>query len=116
MVTLLWLLRIQFSYITKKDFNTILAESKYFSRLLLKSLSHEFSVLANPMTMFSQHTVKERVVLSLLILQDKYKINEDTEILISLSRTDLVNMAATAIETHARILHDFKNDSIIETQ
>jgi CRP-like cAMP-binding protein len=102
------------SFISKDDFINILNNSVVFSRLLLKSLSHEFSVMANLMAVLSQRTVRERVALSLLILHDKYKV-DDTEkvVFIMLSRADLANMAGTANETLARVLHDFKDDNLI---
>ncbi|MBP2618114.1 Crp/Fnr family transcriptional regulator [Chryseobacterium jejuense] len=100
--------------IPKDDFLSILDQSKVFSKLLLKSLSHEFSVMANMMSVLSQRTVRERVALSLLILHKKYKLNSlDDKVYITLSRTDLANMVGTANETLARILHDFKQDSLI---
>ncbi|MEP6931148.1 MAG: Crp/Fnr family transcriptional regulator [Flavobacterium sp.] len=105
------------SLISKEDFISLLNISAVFSRLLLKSLSHEFSVLANLMAVLSQRTVRERVALSLLILQDKYKINTaDQNVIILLSRTDLANMAGTVNETLARVLHDFKEDNLIWMQ
>jgi CRP-like cAMP-binding protein len=103
------------SFITTKDFNEILKESSSFSRLLLKSLSHEFSVLANLMAVLSQRTVRERVALNLLILHDKYKVDNEANTYIMLSRSDLANMAGTVIETLARVLHDFKHDKLIST-
>lgn len=102
------------AFISKEDFLKILDQSVVFSRLLLKSLSHEFSVMANLMTVLSQRTVRERVALSLLILHKKYKSNATEEkVYITLSRTDLANMVGTANETLARILHDFRQDSLI---
>lgn len=104
------------SFISKNDFLALLDKSVVFSRLLLKSLSHEFSVMANLMTVLSQRTVRERVALSLLILHSKYKVNSmdnEDKVFITLSRTDLANMAGTANETLARILHDFKEDHLI---
>ncbi|WP_228414818.1 Crp/Fnr family transcriptional regulator [Chryseobacterium sp. G0201] len=105
------------AFISKEDFLKILDQSVVFSRLLLKSLSHEFSVMANLMTVLSQRTVRERVALSLLILHKKYKLNdtEDTAF-ITLSRTDLANMAGTANETLARILHDFRQEDLIRME
>tara|TARA_R110000765_G_scaffold266877_1_gene366079 strand:+ start:422 stop:1102 length:681 start_codon:yes stop_codon:yes gene_type:complete len=103
------------SFITIKDFNKILKDSSSFSRLLLKSLSHEFSVLANLMAVLSQRTVRERVALNLLILQDKYKVDNIPNTYITLSRSDLANMAGTVVETLARVLHDFKHDKLIST-
>lgn len=104
------------SFISKDDFLTLLDQSAVFSRLLLKSLSHEFSVMANLMTVLSQRTVRERVALSLLILHNKYKASntsDEDNVFITLSRQDLANMAGTANETLARILHDFKEDDLI---
>jgi CRP-like cAMP-binding protein len=103
------------SFITLKDFNEILKNSSSFSRLLLKSLSHEFSVLANHMAVLSQRTVRERVALNLLILQDKYKVDNIPNTYITLSRSDLANMTGTVVETLARVLHDFKHDKLIAT-
>jgi len=103
------------SIITIKDFNKILTVSSSFSRLLLKSLSHEFGVLANLMAVLSQRTVRERVALNLLILHDKYKVDGMTNTYIMISRSDLANMTGTVIETLARVLHDFKHDKLIST-
>lgn len=103
-------------YIPKKDFENILDTSPTFSRLLLKSLSREFSALVNLMTVLSQRNVKERIALCLLILHDKYRIAGENEVLIGLSRSDLANMAGTVLETLVRVLHDFKADHLVEMQ
>lgn len=101
------------SFITTENFNKILKNSSSFSRLLLKSLSHEFSVMANLMAVLSQRTVRERVALNLLILHDKYKVDDTAKTYIMLSRSDLANMTGTVVETLARVLHDFKHDQLI---
>lgn len=102
------------AFISKENFLRILDQSDFFSKLLLKSLSHEFSVMANLMTVLSQRTVRERVALSLLILHRKYNSNiAEDKTYITLSRTDLANMVGTANETLARILHDFREDHLI---
>ncbi|UHO36698.1 Crp/Fnr family transcriptional regulator [Chryseobacterium capnotolerans] len=106
------------SFISKDSFLEILDQSPVFSRLLLKSLSHEFSVMANLIAILSHRTVRERAALSLLILHDKYKSNDipGEEVLISLSRVDLANMVGTARETLARILNDFKQEKLIRSE
>lgn len=102
------------AFISKTDFLRILDQSVVFSRLLLKSLSHEFSVMANLMTVLSQRTVRERVALSLLILHKKYTSNTmEDKVYITLSRANLASMVGTANETLARILHDFREDRLI---
>lgn len=105
------------SFISKEDFFNVLNNSIAFSRLLLKSLSHEFSVMANLMAVLSQRTVRERVALSLLILHDKYMVSgSEKNVSIMLSRTDLANMSGTVTETLARVLHDFKHENLIWTE
>lgn len=105
------------SFISKDSFLEILNKSSVFSGLLLKSLSHEFSVMANLIAVLSHRTVRERAALSLLILHDKYKSNTfEEEVLISLSRVDLANMVGTARETLARILNDFKQEKLIRSE
>ncbi|BAP31106.1 global nitrogen regulator NtcA [Chryseobacterium sp. StRB126] len=106
------------SFISKDNFLEILNQSSVFSGLLLKSLSHEFSVMANLIAVLSHRTVRERAALSLLILHDKYKSNDfpEEEVLISLSRVDLANMVGTARETLARILNDFKQEKLIKSE
>ncbi|KAF2508662.1 Crp/Fnr family transcriptional regulator [Flavobacterium zhairuonense] len=103
------------SFIEKEDFLRILSQSDVFSRLLLKCLSHEFIVMANLLAVLSQRTVRERVALCLVILDNKYRIaaNENEKVYITLSRRDLANMAGTANETLARVLHDFKEEKLI---
>ncbi len=106
------------SFISKDSFLDILSQSSVLSRLLLKSLSHEFSVMANLIAVLSHRTVRERVALSLLILHDKYKSNDapDQNVFISLSRVDLANMVGTARETLARIINDFKQEKLIRSE
>jgi len=67
------------------------------------------------MAVLSQRTVRERVALNLLILHDKYKVDDSANTYIMLSRSDLANMAGTVVETLARVLHDFKHDQLIST-
>ncbi|WP_027386241.1 Crp/Fnr family transcriptional regulator [Chryseobacterium gregarium] len=102
------------AFISKENFLDILKQSDFFSKFLLKSLSHEFNVMVNLMAVLSQRMVRERVALSLLILHKKYKSNiVEDKIFITLSRADLANMVGTVTETLARILHDFKEDHLI---
>jgi len=113
--TSLTLEKSQIAFIPKNDFLELLEKSSIFSRLLLKSLSHEFSVMANLMTVQSQRTVRERIALSLLILNEKYRSEgASQEVLITLSRTDLASMAGTANETLARTVNEFIKEDLIQ--
>lgn len=105
------------SFIPKDDFLLAVQTSSVLSNRLLKVMSHEFGVLVNSLTVFAQKTVRERLALSLLILRDKYKKEnqDDKPVELDLSRDDLSKFVGTARETLVRLLHDFKEDGLIET-
>lgn len=105
-------------FIPKEDFLEVLNRSPQFTRLLLKALSHEFTVFANSISVFAQRTAQERLAIALIVLREKFK-NADTEgkePVLNISRADLANMAGIAEDNVIRLLKDFKNDGILETE
>lgn len=105
------------AFIPKEDFLNAIQHSSVLSNRLLKVMSHEFGVLVNGLSVLAQRTVRERLALSLIILRDKYKKEqiENSLIELDLSRNDLAKFVGTARETLVRLLHDFKEDGLIET-
>jgi CRP-like cAMP-binding protein len=105
-------------FISKDKLLKLLDQYDELSKMLMKNLSHEFGVLVNFIATFTQKTVRERVALTLLILLEKFKDNqnEDGEVEIILTREDFANIVGTAVETLVRLLHDFKEEELIRTQ
>ncbi len=105
-------------FIPKDAFLKILVQSPILSTRLLKNLSHEFAVLENSIVNFAHKSVRERLALSLLILKEKFrdKNNPNASVEITLSREDLSNVTGTVVETLVRLLHDFKDEGLIETE
>lgn len=106
------------AFIPKEDFLRTLEDSPLLNSRLLKTLSHEFAVLANSLTMFAQKTVRERLALQLIIIREKYKVNyvEGMPIEINMSREDLASLVGTARENVTRILTEFKEAGLLETK
>ncbi|MCE3279496.1 MAG: Crp/Fnr family transcriptional regulator [Bacteroidetes bacterium] len=104
------------AFIPKDDFLKLLAESKVLASKLLKNLSHRFGVLENIIVAFAHKTVRERLALSLLILIEKFKDKDHKKTDIILSRDDLANFVGTAVETLVRLLREFKDEGLIETE
>lgn len=106
------------SFIPRYYFQKVLEKSLVLSNRLLVNLSHEFTVWTNKISVFAHQPVRERVALSLLILNEKYmqenKVNAPS--VINLSRNDLANYVGTAEETLVRMLQDFKQRKIIRTE
>jgi CRP-like cAMP-binding protein len=81
-------------------------------------LSHEFTVLSNSITIFAQRPVRERLAIALIVLREKFKKGtpEGQPIAINISREDIASMAGTTRENVVRLLREFKDDKLIETQ
>lgn len=103
------------AFIPKTDFLDTLKQSDILNRKLLKTLSHEFAVLANSLTLFSRKSVRERLALQLIVLREKYKVNfkPGMPVEINMGRDDLASLVGTARENVVRILSEFKEAGIL---
>ncbi|MGY0036479.1 Crp/Fnr family transcriptional regulator [Pedobacter sp. NJ-S-72] len=75
------------SFIPKDDFLTVLSNSTLLANRLLKTLSHEYAVLANNISVFAQRSAVERLAIALIVIREKFKIEtaEGQEITIDIS-------------------------------
>lgn len=106
------------AFIPKEDFLQVLQRSASLNQRLLKTLSHEFGVLTNALSLFAQKSVRERLALQLVVLREKYKVDFQPGMLVSInmSREDLANLVGTTKENVVRVLTEFKEEGIVETQ
>ena len=106
------------AFIPREDFLDVLHQSVILTNRLLKTLSHEFAVLINGLTLFSQKSVRERLALQLIVLREKYKVNFQTgmSVEINMSRDDLASLVGTGKENIVRVLTEFKGEGILETR
>lgn len=105
------------AFIPKEDFLQALQKSTVLAQRLLKNMSHEYAVLTNNISVYTQRTARERVAITLIVLREKYKstVPADETITINVSRSDLSNMAGIAKENLVRILKEFKTLGILYT-
>lgn len=108
----------QIAFIPKEDFLHVLQRSEVLSKRLLKLLSHEFGVLANSLSLFTQKSVRERLALQLIVLREKYKVNFQSgmPVEINMSRDDLASLVGTVRENVVRALKEFKEKEIVSTK
>jgi len=106
------------SFIPKEDLLEVLDRSPLFARHLLKALSHEFTVFANSLSVFSQRTAQERLAIVLIVVREKFKKANamEQEPALNISRADLASVAGLAQDNVIRLLRDFKNEGILETE
>ena len=105
-------------FIPKKDFIGAMSSNSDLTKEVIKSLSKDLTSMADSITILAQKPVRERLAGALMILIDVYDIGENIEVSdgINLTREDLANMVGTATETLIRLLHDFKDEQLIETK
>lgn len=106
---------VSVSFISRDLFLNLSNDYPFFTKQLLVNLSKEFSVWINKMSVFSQYGVRERVALSLLILNRVYQKNNDhlKASAIAINREDFASFVGTAKETLVRMLRNFKDEKII---
>ena len=104
-------------FVPKEDFLSLIRPGNKFYADILKMVCAENNELANKMTQLAQQSVRQRLAISLLMLKDTYGLEHESEgeIEINLSREDLANIVGTATESLIRLLHDFKEEGLIET-
>jgi CRP-like cAMP-binding protein len=108
------LVETELIFVPKEFFMKVVRSSPELTLRLLKVVSHEFSIFKSIITMLATRPVKERLAISLLMLDAKFKKNGDKSGKITLSRTDLANIVGTAKETLVRVLRDFKLNNFIQ--
>lgn len=95
-------------FISKTNFDKLVDTIPHLKQLLIQNMSHEFGVLVNTITVLAQKSLRERLALWLLILNEKYYNDQ-----IELSREDLANLVGTARESLGRLLKGFKEENLI---
>jgi CRP-like cAMP-binding protein len=105
-------------FIPKEDFLETLRKSSILNRRLLKTLSHEFAVLVNSITLFAHRPVRERLAIQLIVLREKYKVDfqPGMPVEINMSRDDLASLVGAARENVLRTLAELKEEGIITTK
>lgn len=105
-------------FIPRSNFIEILEQSPELYQRLLKKVCHEMGLMTERMTNLAQKSVRERMALTLVMLNDTYGLDalDNGPIAINLTREDLANIVGTATETLIRLLHDFKEEGLVSTE
>lgn len=109
---------VKLCMIPKTEFQRLMTESAEFSNQILKEACHELGEMTQYITNLAQKSVRQRLAVTLLKLKEIYQQPDDKgeEGQINLTREDLANFVGTATETVIRLLHDFKDEKLVETQ
>ncbi len=104
-------------FIPKETFLYLIELNSKLALKFIHLLSKELKIMESNLTKITQRPVKERIAQSLILLKNKYGLeNDSTTINIIIKREEIANLAGTTRETATRILYHFQEDKIIELQ
>lgn len=83
---------------------------------MLQKFAYELGESSNTITFLAQKTVRERLAEILLLLEQKLGTDPEGFITVSLTREEMANLIGTATESVIRLISEFKNDKLIETE
>lgn len=101
--------------ITKDNFLKVTGENPKLSLKLIQLLSQDLKTAEQHLIDVAQKTVRERISESLLLLKATFGLKEDNKTInISMSRSEIADMAGTTTESAIRTLAQLSEDKIIE--
>jgi CRP/FNR family transcriptional regulator len=106
----------QYIMIPGDTFRQMLASSPVFARNILTALAREFTVWMNRMTVYTTYSVRDRVILALLILSEQYHASGSPKGVITMTRTDLSEYVGATLETVVRVLNKLKAEKMVSIE
>lgn len=101
-------------FIPKEEILRDLESNTSFTMEVLKNMALSLKNADNVIVDMAQKTVKQRLALTLLYLEERFINHEEGNIDIHLSREDIANIIGTATESAIRLLSEFKKKKLIE--
>jgi len=101
-------------YIPKQCLHHLVITNGIFALELLQIACRELEESHSMITEIAQKSVKERLAELLLMLKNKFGVNENGQLRITLSREELANVVGTATESVIRLLSEFKAERYID--
>lgn len=103
-------------FLPAEFFMHLLEVDSQLSFVMLQKIAYELGESANTVTFLAQKTVRERLAEVLLLLEQKLGTDEEGFIKISLTREEIANLIGTATESAIRLISEFRNDGLIESE
>jgi CRP-like cAMP-binding protein len=100
--------------IPKDDFFKLLYNNREVAGKFIKMLSDNVKEKEERLLKLAYNSVRKRVAEALMMLQKRYKKEEDKTFNMAISRDDLAGIVGTSTETVIRTLSDFKDEKLIE--
>ncbi|APG65100.1 Crp/Fnr family transcriptional regulator [Tenacibaculum todarodis] len=101
-------------FIPKEEIINDLQKNPNFTMDILKNMALSLKNADNVIVDMAQKTVKQRLALTLIYLDEKFPKKDNNAIDINLTREDIANIIGTATESAIRLLSEFKKKKYIQ--
>jgi CRP/FNR family transcriptional regulator, cyclic AMP receptor protein len=100
--------------IPKEDFDELLYNNPEVAKKFIQLLAKNISEKEDQLLGLAYNSLRKKVAEALLLLQKKYRENNNENFAITISRESLATIAGTATESLIRTLSDFRAEKLIE--
>ncbi len=107
---------VEATFLPAETFLHLLKCDSRLSFAMLQKIAFELGESFNTVTFLAQKTVRERLAEILLLLEQKLGTDPEGFIKISLTREEIANIIGTATESAIRLISEFKQDGLIESE
>jgi CRP/FNR family transcriptional regulator, cyclic AMP receptor protein len=104
----------ELAIIPRDEFDKLVHNNREVTRKFIQLLAKNVAEKEEQLLKLAYNSLRKRVADALLLLQHKYKKEDDEKFSIQISREDLANIAGTATESLIRTLGDFKAEKLID--
>lgn len=102
-------------FIPKEVFISLVSANSKLALQVIYLFSDELKKIETNLTKITQRPVKERVAQTLLLLKNKYGLEEDgSTINVVIKREEIANLAGTTRESATRVIYTFQEKKLIE--
>jgi CRP-like cAMP-binding protein len=103
-------------FIPRSEIMQFFNDNNQFSMNVMKTICEDLKEADDHTVDMAQKTVRQRLIDTLIYLEETFGKNEDGSLHIQLSREELAGMIGTATESCIRLLSDLKKANLIELQ
>lgn len=104
----------ELAVIPKEDFDDLINKNPEIAKKFIQLLAKNISEKEDHLLGLAYNSLRKKVADALLVLQQKYKKNEEEKFTIDISRESLATIAGTATESLIRTLSDFRNEKMVD--
>jgi CRP/FNR family cyclic AMP-dependent transcriptional regulator len=100
--------------IPKTEFEELVNKNAEVAKKFMKLLAKNVSVKEEMLLKMAYSSLRKKVAEAIMMVRNKYQVNEKEEFVIDIGRENLATIAGTATESLIRTLSDFKAEKLID--